>query len=83
MKKLITYVCFILCVSGNEMMQGPCDQSDYPLYGHSLSWTDEKEHKRGPNNTLVAKLWVPEPADITEFPPQGSELTMPDFSNSL
>ena len=31
-----------------------------PLAGHSLSWTDEKKPKLGPNNTLVAKLWYPE-----------------------
>lgn len=34
-----------------------------PLYGHSLSWTDEKRPKVGPNGRLVAKLWVPESAD--------------------
>ena len=28
-------------------------------YGHSLSWTDEKELKYGPNRTLTAKIWIP------------------------
>ncbi|XP_013391375.1 pancreas transcription factor 1 subunit alpha-like [Lingula anatina] len=31
-----------------------------PLVGHSLSWTDEKSLKMGPDNKLCAKIWVPE-----------------------
>ena len=29
------------------------------VYGHSLSWADEKQIKYGPKHTLVAKLWKP------------------------
>ena len=33
----------------------------YPaVCGHSLSWTDDKTTQLGPNNTLTAKIWVPE-----------------------
>ena len=35
------------------------------LYGHSLSWTDNKQPKYGPNNTLVTKLWIPSTGDVT------------------
>lgn len=31
-----------------------------PLTGHSLSWSDTKKQKLGPNNKLTAKIWVPE-----------------------
>ena len=30
------------------------------LYGHSLSWTDEKSQFRTLNNKLFAKLWIPD-----------------------
>ncbi|XP_064648522.1 pancreas transcription factor 1 subunit alpha-like [Lineus longissimus] len=38
-----------------------------PLYGHSLSWTDEKLPKLGPNNTLSAKIWMPQHPGDTDF----------------
>ena len=31
-----------------------------PLAGHSLSWTDEKTPKVGPNQKMFAKIWTPE-----------------------
>ncbi|KAK3108796.1 hypothetical protein FSP39_015943 [Pinctada imbricata] len=31
-----------------------------PLAGHSLSWTDEKKTKFGPNKKIFAKIWTPE-----------------------
>ena len=30
-----------------------------PLVGHSLSWKNEKDSTVGPNNKLVAKIWIP------------------------
>lgn len=44
--------------------RGLTDDSDRyglpPLEGHSLSWKDEKKPHLGPNNTMVAKIWIPE-----------------------
>lgn len=36
---------------------------EYPLYGHSLSWVDNKQPQMGMNKRLVAKVWVPESVD--------------------
>ncbi|CAI9728144.1 pancreas transcription factor 1 subunit alpha-like [Octopus vulgaris] len=44
--------------------RGLTDESDRyglpPLEGHSLSWKDEKKAHLGPNNTMIAKIWIPE-----------------------
>ena len=36
-----------------------------PLAGHSLSWNSEKD-TIGPNNKLIAKIWVPSDPRKTE-----------------
>lgn len=47
-----------------------CEDTGMPLYGHSLSWSDEKQERTGPGSTnsnrYVAKVWVPQP-DTSPF----------------
>ena len=57
-----TYGISSLCFPDFQDYCGDAD-GNFPLYGHSLSWANDKPNKVGANGRLVAKLWVPESAD--------------------
>ena len=50
---------FIFILSGYPDCQ--MEEQQYPpLYGHSLSWVNDRQPQIGPDNKLSAKIWVPE-----------------------